>query len=94
VRRDEHGKMDDLKEWSWWALEMMRRTLREYWAGDVWDDQKGKGKRRGKGGEGCVILVDANGAGYRNLVRSLPHFKKLADRIGSRDATHSTGGWT
>jgi len=57
--------MDDLKEWSWWALEMIRRTLRDYWAGDVW------GAKRGKGGEGCVILVDAAGAGYRNLVSDI-----------------------
>jgi hypothetical protein len=78
VRRDGNGKMDDLKEWSWWALEMIRRALRDYWAGDVWDEGgavvgggKGDTKRRGvrgKGGEGCVILVDAAGAGYRNLV--------------------------
>jgi len=65
VRRDGDGKMDDLKEWSWWALEMIRRTLRDYWAGDV------SGGKRGKGGEGCVILVDAAGAGYRNLVSDL-----------------------
>lgn len=61
VRRDENGKMDGLKEWSWWALEMVRRALNDYWAGDL-------GGKRGKGGEGCVILVDAAGAGYRNLV--------------------------
>ena len=68
VRRDGDGKMDDLKEWSWRALEMIRRALNDYWAGDVW------GGKRGKGGEGCVILVDAAGAGYRNLVsRPLVH---------------------
>jgi hypothetical protein len=69
VRRDGDGKMDDLKEWSWWALEMIRRVLRDYWAGDEWSGEK-SGKR-GKGGEGCVILVDAAGAGYRNLVSHL-----------------------
>jgi hypothetical protein len=68
VRRDGNGKMDDLKEWSWWALEMIRRCLKDYWAGDAWGDGKSGNGKRGKGGEGCVILVDAAGAGYRNLV--------------------------
>jgi len=67
--------MDDLKEWSWWALEMVRRTLLDYWAGDVW------GGKRGKGGEGCVILVDAAGAGYRNLVSRLLDFCRMCDGI-------------
>ena len=69
VRRDENGKMDDLKDWSWWALEMIRRCSRDHWAGDI---SEGKGVKRGKGGEGCVILVDAAGAGYRNLVSWIP----------------------
>jgi hypothetical protein len=75
VRRDGNGKLDDMKEWSWWALEMVRRSLKDYWAGDSWSDE-GEGYRgkdeskgvRGQGGEGCVILVDAAGASYRNLV--------------------------
>lgn len=69
VTRDENGKMGDLKEWTWWALEMVRRTLRDWWVEDVWPDEGRRcGKRRGSGGEGCVLLVDAAGAGYRNLV--------------------------
>ena len=99
VRRDEHGKMDDLKEWSCWALEMIRRALHDYWGGDTWDDDKGKssrggGGKRGKGGEGCVIMVDANGAGYRNLVRFTHAARKPADQKGSGDATDPTGSWT
>jgi hypothetical protein len=69
VRRDGDGKMDDLKEWSWWALEMIRRVLRDYWAGE-------KSGKRGKGGEGCVIVVDAAGAGYRNLVSHLLYLSR------------------
>jgi len=47
---------------------MLRRCLRDYWEGEKWG-------RRGKGygGEGCVMIVDAAGAGYKNLVsRNLP----------------------
>jgi len=91
--------MDDLKEWSCWALEMIRRALHDYWGGDTWDDDKGKssrggGGKRGKGGEGCVIMVDANGAGYRNLVRFTHAARKPADQKGSGDATDPTGSWT
>lgn len=50
VVRDDSGSLDELKEWTWWALEMVRRVL------------------RGRKGEGCVLLIDASGAGYRNLV--------------------------
>lgn len=71
VQRDEDGKMDDLKEWTWWALEMVRRTLRDWWTRDVWPlpkQERGKGQKRGVGGEGCVLMIDTAGAGYRNLV--------------------------
>lgn len=106
VRRDGNGKMDDLKEWSWWALEMIRRALRDYWARDVWDERGGslgggKGNEetrgvRGKGGEGCVILVDAAGAGYRNLVSppiiiwimSFGRGSKLGDEVGDQAGWH------
>lgn len=67
VLRDENGKMDDMKTWSWWALEMVRRTLHDYWAGGTWRE-KGQKRARGYGGEGCVMLVDAAGSSYRNLV--------------------------
>jgi hypothetical protein len=41
---------------------MLRRTVKDYWSGERW------GGARGHGGEGCVVIVDAGGAGYRNLV--------------------------
>lgn len=44
---------------------MLRRCLSDYWEGDRWGR---KGKRYG--GEGCVMIVDAAGAGYKNLVSS------------------------
>lgn len=73
VRRDEHGKMDDMKQWSWWALELVRRTLHDYWSGQAWQRQPQKQKQKcmhgeGVGGEGCIMLVDASGSSYRNLV--------------------------
>ncbi|ORY27316.1 hypothetical protein BCR39DRAFT_538312 [Naematelia encephala] len=76
VARDENGGLDDLKEWTWWALEMVRRMLVDWWINGVWDGAGEKGKpshRRGYGGEGCVLLIDAAGASYRNLeVEMLP----------------------
>lgn len=71
VLRDENGKMDDMKQWSWWALEMVRRTLKDWWTSDVWNEP-GQRMPSGQGGEGCVMLVDAAGSSYRNLV-SPPH---------------------
>ncbi|WWC57804.1 uncharacterized protein I303_100339 [Kwoniella dejecticola CBS 10117] len=69
VYRDSDGKLDDLKSYAWWALEMVRRTLRDYWVSGHWSGTK----RLGKGGEGLCVLVDANGAGYRNMeVELLP----------------------
>ncbi|WVF66347.1 hypothetical protein IAT40_001087 [Kwoniella sp. CBS 6097] len=71
VVRDEDGGLDDLKEWAWWALEMVRRTLRDYWKASVWGDNEIKGKV--VGGEGMVLIVDAAGASYRNMeVELLP----------------------
>lgn len=49
IVRDEQGMLDDVKEWIWWALEMCRRTSKDWWS------------------KGIVLLVDAAGAGYRNL---------------------------
>ena len=71
VLRDENGKMDDMKQWSWWALEMVRRTLKDWWASDSWAES-GQERHRGRGGEGCVMLVDAAGSSYRNLVSTSP----------------------
>ncbi|WRT63411.1 uncharacterized protein IL334_000316 [Kwoniella shivajii] len=71
VVRDADGRLDDLKQYAWWALEMVRRVLRDYWVKGNWSPDKGKGK--GKGGEGLCLIVDANGAGYRNMeVELLP----------------------
>ncbi|EIW72945.1 hypothetical protein TREMEDRAFT_25037 [Tremella mesenterica DSM 1558] len=74
VVRDGDGRLDDLKAMVWWALEMIRRTLRDWWTKDIFQStDKGKEKRRRRGAEGCVLLVDAAGAGYRNLeVELLP----------------------
>ncbi|OCF44295.1 hypothetical protein I317_01913 [Kwoniella heveanensis CBS 569] len=69
VLRDEDGGLDDLKEWAWRALEMVRRTLRDYWKAGVWS----KEERQGEGGEGMVLIVDAAGASCRNMeVELLP----------------------
>ncbi|WWC85533.1 uncharacterized protein L201_000397 [Kwoniella dendrophila CBS 6074] len=69
VIRDSDGKLDDLKLYAWWALEMIRRVLRDYWVRGNWS----KNTNFGKGGEGLCVLVDANGAGYRNMeVELLP----------------------
>ena len=65
VVRDADGKFDDMKEWLWWALETTRRVLRDWWVRGVFP---GALAPIGKGGEGCVLLVDAAGGGYRNLV--------------------------
>lgn len=62
VQRDNEGSLEEMKEWTWWALEIVRRVLKGYWVdGDF-------GEKMGYGGEGCVLVVDAQGAGYRNLV--------------------------
>ncbi|WVW81458.1 hypothetical protein I302_103452 [Kwoniella bestiolae CBS 10118] len=71
VIRDADGKLDDLKAYAWWALEMVRRTLRDYWVKGIWT--KDKKTHLGEGGEGMCVVVDANGAGYRNMeVELLP----------------------
>ncbi|KAL7422758.1 hypothetical protein Q5752_002051 [Cryptotrichosporon argae] len=66
VARDENG-LEGLEEWMWWALEMTRRTLRD-WREGGWS----RGVK-GVGGEGAVLIVDASDAGYRNMeVELLP----------------------
>ncbi|WWC67100.1 uncharacterized protein I206_101007 [Kwoniella pini CBS 10737] len=94
VYRDNDGKLDDLKSYAWWALEMVRRTLRDYWVKDHWS----KTKRLGSGGEGMCVVVDANGAGYRNMeVELLPtllsvghnHFPGMIESVYVVNA-----GWT
>ena len=66
VKRNENGELEDLVEWTWWCCELLRRTLQDYWEGRRWGRA-----RKGSGGEGCVVIVDAAGAGYRNLVSGL-----------------------
>ena len=66
VKRDAQGSMADLAQWIWWGAEMLRRTLRDHWVHGRWNEGKGKGQ----GGEGCVLIIDAGGSGYRNLVSS------------------------
>lgn len=69
VARDENGSLDDVKEWTWWALEKLRRTVHDWWTKGAWSDGGARARKaRGYGGEGCVVLVNAAGAGYRNLV--------------------------
>ena len=79
VLRDENGKMDDMKQWSWWALEMVRRTLKDWWTTDTWKDPAGKKVPTGHGGQGCVMLVDAAGSSYRNLVSTHLSIVLLSD---------------
>jgi hypothetical protein len=78
VRRDGGGGLGEMKEWTWWALEMVRRVLKGWWIdGNLQEDESvlregnSRSKGRGYGGEGCVLLIDAEGAGYRNLVSLL-----------------------
>jgi hypothetical protein len=72
VTRDENGSLEEMKEWTWWALEMVRRVLRDWWVKGAWGESGNKHRarvrKRGYGGEGCVLVVDASGASYRNLV--------------------------
>lgn len=65
VVRDENGKLGDLAEWVWWTSELMRRALRDYWVKGKWR----AGELETYGGEGGVAIIDAAGAGYRNIVR-------------------------
>nr|ODN88967.1 hypothetical protein L203_02373 [Cryptococcus depauperatus CBS 7841] len=95
VKRDEEGKLTDLKEYIWWGLEMCRRVARDWWCKGVWDGDKVphdyQKQAKGEGGEGLVLLVDASGAGYRNLasVDLLPtlvsvgnsHFPSLIEAV-------------
>jgi len=62
VVRDEDGSLNELKDWTWWGLELIRRVIRDWWI----DGQ------RGNGAEGVVLLIDVGGAGYRNMV-SFPY---------------------
>ncbi|ODO03206.1 hypothetical protein I350_06051 [Cryptococcus amylolentus CBS 6273] len=74
IRRDDEGRLDDVKEWMWWALEMCRRTTRDWWGGSMWDgstNRASKKKAMGQGGEGLVLVVDAAGAGYLDLLPTL-----------------------
>ena len=73
VARDENGRLDDLKEWTWWAMETIRRVLQDWWVKGKFRDPTeevvtGRRGMRGYGGEGLILLVDVAGAGYRNLV--------------------------
>jgi hypothetical protein len=58
VARDEDGSLSELKEWTWWGLELVRRVIRDWWVDG----------HRGTGAEGVVLLIDVAGAGYRNMV--------------------------
>jgi len=58
---------------------MLRRCLADYWEGERWGR---KGKRYG--GEGCVMIVDAAGAGYKNMVSLIfLRRQKLLEKIKS-----------
>lgn len=67
IKRNKSGELEDLIEWTWWCCETLRRTLQDYWDARLWGLD-----RKGSGGEGCVVIVDAAGAGYRNLVSENP----------------------
>ena len=66
VVRDENGKLDNLVQWIWWTSELTRRMLRDYWVHGKWNPGQ-----RGHGGVGCVAIIDAAGAGYRNIVSAV-----------------------
>lgn len=77
VQRDASGSLGEMKEWTWWALEVVRRVLKDWWIEGQFEchshvstgeNTADRSSSRGYGGEGCVLLVDAAGAGYRNLV--------------------------
>ncbi|WWD06086.1 hypothetical protein V865_004171 [Kwoniella europaea PYCC6329] len=96
VIRDTDGKLDDLKNYAWWALEVVRRTLRDYWVTGIWTQKRNV--HLGEGGEGLCLIVDANGAGYRNMeVELLPtllsvghnHFPGMIESVYVVNA-----GWT
>jgi hypothetical protein len=55
---------------------MLRRCLWDYWEGNKWG-RKGKGY----GGEGCVMIVDAAGAGYKNLVSGIQDYLPQITRV-------------
>ena len=91
VVRDANGKFDDMKEWLWWTLEMTRRVLRDWWVRGAFP---GAPAPIGKGGEGCVLLVDAAGGGYRNLVSTTKLEDFDADPTsGSRASPDFAVGW-
>lgn len=70
IVRNDSG-LDDLKEMSWWAVEWVKRVMDEWWTQKNSFRATGEADStpRGQGGEGMVVIVDARGGGYRNLVR-------------------------
>lgn len=72
VSRDEAGSLLDLKDWTWWGLELVRRALRDWWIDG----------RRGTGAEGVVLIIDVAGAGYRNMVSPFPSIRRQLKNIG------------
>ncbi|KAI9633146.1 uncharacterized protein MKK02DRAFT_18520 [Dioszegia hungarica] len=105
VRRDAQGGLGEMKEWTWWALEMVRRVLKGWWVVGAFPDGhephrdlKRSVEGRGYGGEGCVLVIDAEGAGYRNLeVELLPTLLSVGHNHfpGVFDSVHVVNaGWT
>lgn len=69
IVRNDSG-LDELKEWSWWAVEWVRRVMDEWWTQTSIREVGGAQPKqpRGQGGEGMTVIVNAKGGGYRNLV--------------------------
>lgn len=89
VVRDENGKIADLERYTWWSLELLRRMLRDYWVKGKWSEGG-----RGQGGEGCAVVIDAGGAGYRNIVGTFTDSDGCQQIIGFRAVASPRGGRT
>lgn len=63
---DREEELEEVTEWGWWMLEMIRRVLKGL--ADSGDSYKAGGGIDAGGGTGCVLVIDAEGAGYKNLV--------------------------
>jgi hypothetical protein len=73
VVRDDDGSLSEVKDWTWWGLELVRRVIRDYWVDG----------NRGVGAEGVVLVIDVAGAGYRNMVSRMSLLEVLIARLVS-----------
>lgn len=78
VIRDDDGSLAEIKDWTWWGLELVRRVIRDWWIDG----------RRGTGSEGIVLLIDVKGAGYRNLVSYIAVHPYFAATVSLDNTVH------